>query len=130
MCLQAQGIDDNYDIVDILRQARGLSDDNGGIGRGRGIHDTSEILETTNEASRIHGQQRRLWRRDHKTEELATMEEASEKEDYPKVLTTRMEASAEEAEEPTRRSERLHRRRRRCVYGLRVLKTTASALED
>ena len=81
MCLQAQGTDDDNRGVDRVIQARRLSDDTGGVGRGQGIDDASEVSTTT------------------------------------------MEASYEEAEETTHPSERLRRRRRRCVYCLRVLTT-------
>ena len=50
--------------------------------------------------------------------------EASEEEDEPKFLTTKMEASDEEAEDTMRPSEHLQRQRRRCVCGLRILTTT------
>ena len=68
-----------------------------------------------------------MLRCDDGPEELSTTTEASAEEDEPEVLTTTMEASIEEAEDTTRPSERLRRRRRRCVYRLRVLTTTASA---
>ena len=58
------------------------------------------------------------------------MLEALTEEDDPEVLTTITEASDEEAEETTRPSERILRRRFRCVYGLRVLMmTTALSIE-
>ena len=52
-------------------------------------------------------------------------------EEYePKVSKTRTEASDEEAEYTMRSSERLQRRRRRCVYKLRVFMTmTESSTE-
>ena len=63
MCLRAQGIDG---VVKRILQDRRLRDDDGGVGRGRGIDDGSKRLETTTEASRIQGQQLMLWRRDHR----------------------------------------------------------------
>ena len=55
VCLRSQGIDDNNGVVNRVRQARGLIDDDGGVRRGRGIYNASEGLETTIEASRIQG---------------------------------------------------------------------------
>ena len=74
----------------------------------------------------IWGQQRRLRRRDYGPEELATMTEASTEEDEAEVLTTTLEASDDKAKETTLLSEHLQRRMRRCVYGIRVLMTTAA----
>ena len=51
MCLRYQGIDDNNGGVVRVRQARGISDDDRGVGRGRGIHNTSEVSEKTTEAA-------------------------------------------------------------------------------
>ena len=51
MCLRDQGIDDNDGVVDIVRRARGLRYDGGGVGREQGIHNTSEGLETTTEVA-------------------------------------------------------------------------------
>ena len=51
MCLQVKGIDNNIDGVCRVRWARGLSDDNGGVVRGRLIDDTSKGLEKTMEAA-------------------------------------------------------------------------------
>ena len=51
MCLQDQGIDKNNGGVGIVRQARGLRNDNRGVRRGRGIDNTSDGLETTTEAA-------------------------------------------------------------------------------
>ena len=42
VCLWAQIIDDNDGVVDRVRQAHGLSDDNRVVGRGRRIHDKSK----------------------------------------------------------------------------------------
>ena len=53
--------------------------------------------------------------------------EALTEEDEPEVLTTRMEASAEETEETTRPSECLQRQRCRCFYGIGVLMTTTAS---
>ena len=51
MRLRAQGIDDNDSGVGRLRQTCGLSDDDGGVGTGQGIYNTSEGLETMTEAA-------------------------------------------------------------------------------
>ena len=53
MCLQAKGIDDDNGGVGRRRQDQKLSDDDGGVGRGRGIEYTSEGLETTTEAAGV-----------------------------------------------------------------------------
>ena len=53
MFLRDQGIDDNDGVVDRVRQARGLSDDGGDVGRGGGIYDVLEGSETSTEASSI-----------------------------------------------------------------------------
>ena len=50
MCLWAHGIDDNGGVGRV-RRFRRLSNDDGGVGRGRGICDVSEGLETTTEAA-------------------------------------------------------------------------------
>ena len=104
MRLRAQGIDDDNVIVDRVRQAHGLSNGQGGVGREQGMHDASEVLEKTTEASRIQGRQQRPRHRDDGPEELATTTEASAEEDEPGVSTTRTEAPAEEVEETTRLS--------------------------
>ena len=75
MCLRAQVIDDNKGVVARVRQAHGLSNDDGGAVRGRGIDDASEGLETTAEAS-------------------TTTTEALTEEYDPEVSTTTTEASA------------------------------------
>ena len=93
MCLQAQGIDDNNGVFSIVRRACRLSNNEGGIGKGRWICDASEGLETTTEVSRIQGQQHRLRRQDDRPEELKTMTEALSEENKPEVLTTTTEAS-------------------------------------
>ena len=49
MCLWYQGIDNDDGGGVRVRRARRLSDDNGGVGRGRGIEDASEGLETRTE---------------------------------------------------------------------------------
>ena len=41
VCLRAQGIDDDDSVVDRVRRAWGLSKDDGGVNRGRGIYDVS-----------------------------------------------------------------------------------------
>ena len=46
MCLRDQGVDDNNGEVRSVRRARGLSNDDGGVGRGRVIYDASKGLET------------------------------------------------------------------------------------
>ena len=52
MCLLAECIYDDVDSgVGRVRRAKGLSNDNEGVGRGRGICDASEALETTVEAA-------------------------------------------------------------------------------
>ena len=89
--------------------AHGIDDNNGGIGKGRGIDDASEGSEITTEAVRICGQRRRLQRRDDGPEKLATTTEEWAEEDDPEESTTTTKASAEEAEETTRLSERLRR---------------------
>ena len=76
MCLRSQGIDDDDGVVERVRQAHGLINNNGGVGRGRGIDNASDGLETTAEASRIQGRRRRLWRCDDELEEFATTREA------------------------------------------------------
>ena len=62
MCLLDQGIDDANVVVDRARWSRGLSNDGGGFDRGQEVYDASNISETTTEASKIQGQQRRLRR--------------------------------------------------------------------
>ena len=51
MCLWAQGIDNDDGGVSGLRRALGLSDEDRGIIRGRGLRDAPEGLETTTEAA-------------------------------------------------------------------------------
>ena len=51
MWLQDQGIDDNNHGVVRVRQARELSEDGGGVGRGQGIRDASEGLDTTTDVA-------------------------------------------------------------------------------
>ena len=70
--------------------ACGIDDDDGSVGRGRGIDDVSKGLE-------IRGQRRRLRRCDNGPEELATTVEVSAEEYEPKVLTTTTEASSKDA---------------------------------
>ena len=50
MCLRDQGINDNNVIVRV-RRVCGLSEDQGVVGRGRGICDASEGLDKTTEAA-------------------------------------------------------------------------------
>ena len=59
----------------------------------------------------IWGRQQRLMRCNDRPEELATTTKASVEKDEPEVLTTATDASIEEAEDKTRLSERLRRRR-------------------
>ena len=61
----------------------------------------------TTEAARIQGRRRRLRRYDGDPGELARTTEALAEEDEPKDSTTARKASAEEAEETMRLSERL-----------------------
>ena len=96
MCLRAQVIDDCKSGVGRGRQARGLSNDDRGVGGARGIYNVSEGLETRAEAARIRGKQRRLWRRNDGPEELATATEVLEEEYEPEDSTTTTESSAEE----------------------------------
>ena len=84
-------------------------------------------MYNVSEVSEIRRRGQRLLRHNYGPEELATTMEASAAEDDTKVSTTTPEASIEEAEYAMRLSERLRRRRRRCVYGLRVLTTTTEA---
>ena len=49
--LRDQGIDNNNSGIGRVRRARGLSNDIGGVGRGRGIYNPYEGLETTAEAA-------------------------------------------------------------------------------
>ena len=51
MCLQAQGIDNDNSVASRVTRAHRLSDNDGVVGRGRGINDASEGLETTTEAA-------------------------------------------------------------------------------
>ena len=98
MCLWDHGIKDGGDVIRV-RRARGISKDDGGVGRGRGIDNTPEVSETTTGAVRIQVQRRRLRHRDDGSEELVTTAEASAEKDEPKYLTTTTEVSAEEVEE-------------------------------
>ena len=109
MCLQAQGIDDDDGVVNRVIRAHEISNDGGGVGRGRGIDDASEELETTTKAMRIKGRRPRLRRCNDWTAELATTTKELAEEDEPEVLTTTMEASDEEAKYKTRPSEHLQR---------------------
>ena len=79
------------------------------------------------EGSEIRGRRWKLLRRDYGPEELATTTETSAKEDDPEVSTTTTEASIKEGEDTMRLSEHLRRRRRRCVYGIRVLTMATAA---
>ena len=97
MCLRAQGIDDNTGVVGRVRRSHGISDDNGGVRRGRGTDDAYKVSDTTMEATKIRGRRQRLRRHGDGPNELATTTEASEEEDDPEVLTTTTDISAEEA---------------------------------
>ena len=61
MCLQEEGIDDNNSGVERLRQAKGLRKDDGGVGRGQRIRDTSKGSETTMEVAEIRRQDRGIY---------------------------------------------------------------------
>ena len=101
----------------------GIFNKNLDIGRG-------EVVDNVSKESEIPGQQRRLLHRDNGPEELATTREGQTKENEPEVLTTTIEASIEQAEDTSRPSKCLQRRRRQCVYGIRVLTTTSKALPE
>ena len=51
MRLRAQGIDDNNGVVGRVRRAHRISNEDGGVGRGRGIYDASKGSETRTEAA-------------------------------------------------------------------------------
>ena len=51
VCLRDQFIDDDDGRVERVRRACGLSDDNGGVGRGREIYAASEGSESRTEAA-------------------------------------------------------------------------------
>ena len=51
MCLRVEGIGNDVGGVDRVRRATGLSDDDRGVGRGRGICNMNEGSETTAEAA-------------------------------------------------------------------------------
>ena len=53
VCLRSQGIEDSDGGIGRIRLARGLNDDSGGVGGGRGIDNVSEGLETTTEAAAL-----------------------------------------------------------------------------
>ena len=76
------------------------------------------------------GDQHRLLRRDGRPEKLATMTGVLAEEDDPEASTTTTQVSIEEAEDTARSSGRLQRRRRRCVYGFRVLTTMVAVTEE
>ena len=50
MCLRGQGIDDEGGVGRV-RWARRLINNDGDVGRGRGIDDVSEVSETTTEVA-------------------------------------------------------------------------------
>ena len=65
MCLRSQGIDNNDDgDVGEERWCRGLSDDNGGIGRGQGIYNMSKGLETTTEVAGVRQRPKEIYDND------------------------------------------------------------------
>ena len=130
VCLQAQDIDDDDGGVGRVRGVHGPSNNVKGVGRGQRNDKASKGLEKTAEAAKIRGQQRRLWRCDGRPEELATTREASSEKDKPKDSTITIEASTEEAEDTMRLGEHLQWRRRRCFYSLMVLTTTTVALVE
>ena len=51
VCLRDQGIEENDGGIGRVRWARGLSDGNGGVVRGREIYDVSKGSDTTTEAA-------------------------------------------------------------------------------
>ena len=53
VCLQAHGICDDSGGVNTVRQARGISNDDIGVGRGQGIDDAYKGLEKTAETAII-----------------------------------------------------------------------------
>ena len=61
MCLRDQGIDDNNGVFGRVRQARGISNDNGGVRRGQGIDDETEGLETTTEAAGVRDRDKGIY---------------------------------------------------------------------
>ena len=94
VCLRVQGIDEgNGGDGRISRDSR-LSNNDRGVGRRRGIYNTSEGSETTTEAARIQGRQWRLPHRNDRPEELATTAEALAEKDEPEDLMMTTEASA------------------------------------
>ena len=64
VCLWDQGIDNNNGSFGIVRRARGISDDNRGVGRGQVIDDTSKGSETTAEEARARRQARVIYDND------------------------------------------------------------------
>ena len=62
--LRAQGIDNNDGIVGRVRWAWGLSNDDVGVGRGRGIYDMFKASETTTEVSGARQRPQRLYNDD------------------------------------------------------------------
>ena len=83
MCLRAHDIDNNNVGVGRLRRC-GLSNNNGAVGGGRVIYDTSKV-------SNIQIQKWRLQHREDGPEELATMTEASAEELELEVSTKTMD---------------------------------------
>ena len=51
MCLQAESIENDGKGIGRVRRAKVFSDDDRGVGRGKGICDASEGLETMGEAA-------------------------------------------------------------------------------
>ena len=64
VCLRAQVIDDNDGVIGRVKPFRGLRDNDRGVGRRRGIHDASEVSETTAEAEGARRQARGIYDKD------------------------------------------------------------------
>ena len=60
LCLWEKGIDNDNNVIGGGRPAQGPSDDNGDVGRGQGIDNTSEGSEKTMEAAGARRQARGL----------------------------------------------------------------------
>ena len=52
MWLRSEGIASDGNKIGRVRRSKGLCDNDGGVGRGSGIRDAFEVLETTTEASK------------------------------------------------------------------------------
>ena len=64
VCLWAQLIENDEGGIGVGRQARGLRDENGGGGGGRGIDDASEMPEMATEAVGDRRRARRIYNND------------------------------------------------------------------